>query len=195
MSTEDVEKSIKVVMFDCKPSNWIVWKEKWSAVAFRKGYGQPYRYQDICEYCRRPVHCATHCNDRQRASGDAGTVVFGVGDCTAPPSTDAASPNFSLMMVSCDTLSTGLVANTLVNKYLWIAAYGASSHMTCSNDRMFDCHNINDQIKISDGTFIKAITIGSKNVLVKQPDGKMAKVTISNVKYVHSTSEARMEIV
>jgi hypothetical protein len=38
MSTEEVERSIKVVMFDGKPPNWIaVWKEKWSAVAFKKG--------------------------------------------------------------------------------------------------------------------------------------------------------------
>jgi hypothetical protein len=49
---------------------------------------------------------------------------------------------------------------------------------------MFDCHPINDQIKIGDGIFIKAVTIGSKNVLVKQPDGAMAKVLISNVTYV-----------
>jgi hypothetical protein len=50
-------------------------------------------------------------------------VAFGVGACPAPPSTDAASPSFLLMMVGCDTLSTALVANALVNKYLWIPRY------------------------------------------------------------------------
>jgi hypothetical protein len=38
MSTKEVEQSIKVVMFHGKPPNWIVWKEKWGAVAFKKGY-------------------------------------------------------------------------------------------------------------------------------------------------------------
>jgi hypothetical protein len=33
---------------------------------------------------------------------------------------------------------------------------------------MFDCHLADDQIKIGDGTFTKAVKIGSKNVLVKQ---------------------------
>jgi hypothetical protein len=60
------------------------------------------------------------------------------------------------MMEGCDTLSTALVANTLVNKDLWI-----------------DSHPVDDQIKIGDSTFIKAVKIGSNNVLVKQPDGTM----------------------
>jgi hypothetical protein len=72
----------------------------------------------------------------------------------------------------------------LVNRDLRIANSGASCHMTCSDDCMFDCHPVDDQIKIGDGTFIKAVNISNKNVLVKQPDGPMAKVMISNVKYV-----------
>jgi hypothetical protein len=88
------------------------------------------------------------------------------------------------MMVGGDTLSTALVANSLVNKDLWIADSGASCHMTCNDDGMFDCNPVDDQIKIGDGTFIKAVKIGNKNVLVKQPDGVMAKVTVAHVKYV-----------
>jgi hypothetical protein len=38
MSTEEVERLIKVVIFDGKPPNWIVWIKKWGAVAFKKGY-------------------------------------------------------------------------------------------------------------------------------------------------------------
>jgi hypothetical protein len=76
------------------------------------------------------------------------------------------------------------VANSLVNKDLWIADSGASCHRTCSDDGMFDCHPADDQIKIGDGMFIKAVKIGNKNVLVKQPDGVMAKIMIANVKYV-----------
>jgi hypothetical protein len=59
------------------------------------------------------------------------------------------------------------VAHSLVNKDLWIADSGASCHMTCSDDGMFDCHPVDDQIKIGDGTFINAVKIGNKNVLVK----------------------------
>jgi hypothetical protein len=84
--------------------------------SFVNNWGQPYRYQGICEYCKRPGHRTTQCYDPQRASGDS--VVLGVGSCPAPPSTDAASPNFLLVMVGCDTLSTALVANTLVIKDL-----------------------------------------------------------------------------
>jgi hypothetical protein len=76
------------------------------------------------------------------------------------------------------------VAYSLVNEDLWIADSGASCRMTCSNDGMLDCHPVNYQIKISDGTFIKAVKIGNKNILFKKPDGTMAKVMISNVKYV-----------
>jgi hypothetical protein len=66
--------------------------------------GQSYRYQGICEYCKRPGYRATHCYDRQCASGDAGNVVFGVGACPVPLSTNPASPNLSLMMVGCDRI-------------------------------------------------------------------------------------------
>jgi hypothetical protein len=159
-----------------------------TAPSYVNARGQPYRYQGICGFCKRPGHREANCYDRQRASSDAGNVVLGTGPPSGPPplppSTDAASPNFSLMMIGCTTLSTALVANSLANQHLWIADSGASCHMTCSNDGMFDCTAVDDHIKIGDGTYIKAVKVGSKNVLVKQPDGTMAKITIMNVKYV-----------
>jgi hypothetical protein len=49
---------------------------------------------------------------------------------------------------------------------------------------MFDCTDVDDQIKMGEGTFIKAVKVGIKNVLVKQPDGSMVNVTILNCNYV-----------
>jgi hypothetical protein len=93
-------------------------------------------------------------------------------------------PNFSLMMVGCVTLTEALVANILVTKDLWITDSGASCHMTYLDVGMFDYHPVDEQIKIGDGTFTMVVKIVSKNGLVKQPVGTMAKVTISNIKYV-----------
>jgi gag-polypeptide of LTR copia-type len=50
MSGEEVEKSIKVVVFDGKQSSWIVWEEKFIARAIKKGYFMIFLAEDDAIY-------------------------------------------------------------------------------------------------------------------------------------------------
>jgi hypothetical protein len=87
-----------------------------TAPSYVNARGQPYCYQGICGFCMQPGHREANCYGHQHASSDAGNVVLGIGPPSgpppSPPSTDAASPNFSLIMIWCTTLSTALVANS-----------------------------------------------------------------------------------
>jgi hypothetical protein len=112
--------------------------------SYVNNHGQAYHYHCICEYCKRlaivqPIAMITSTHPVMRVTLSLVRVVVLIHHLPMP-----FYPNFSLMMVCCDTLSTALVASTLVNNDLWIADSRASCHMTCSNDGMFDCHLIND---------------------------------------------------
>jgi hypothetical protein len=43
--------------------------------------------------------------------------------------------------------------------------------MTCSDEGMFNCKILNEDIKVGDGNLIKATKMGSKRVNVLQPGG------------------------
>ena len=70
------------------------------------------------------------------------------------------------------------------SKNMWIGDTGASCHMTCSDQGMYDCVDIDDPIRVGDGKVIKATKMGSKKVWVKQKNGKDFHLTIHNCKYV-----------
>jgi hypothetical protein len=56
--------------------------------------------------------------------------------------------------------------------------------MTCSDDGMFNCVEINEDIKVGDGNFIKATKMGSRRVSDQQPGGVVKIFTINDCKYV-----------
>jgi hypothetical protein len=44
--------------------------------------------------------------------------------------------------------------------------------MTCRPEGMFECVDIDEDIKVGDGKYIKATKVGHKQVTVHQPNGK-----------------------
>jgi hypothetical protein len=70
------------------------------------------------------------------------------------------------------------------NMNLWIADTGASRHMTCSDQGMFNWKDINEDIKVGDGKSIKAKKMGSICVNVSQPGGVAKEFVITECKYV-----------
>jgi hypothetical protein len=79
---------------------------------------------------------------------------------------------------------TALLAHVNGNNNLWIANTGASCHMTCSPKGMFDCVDIDEDIKLGDGKYIKATKVGHKQGTGHQPNGKQELFVILNCKLV-----------
>jgi hypothetical protein len=49
---------------------------------------------------------------------------------------------------------------------------------------MYHCFDINEDIKVGDGNYIKATKMGEKHVLIRQPGGVLKGYVIYNCKYV-----------
>jgi hypothetical protein len=64
------------------------------------------------------------------------------------------------VLESC--LEVESLSTTHGNSDLWIVDTGASCHMTCSDEGMFNCKTIHEDIKVGDGNLIKAMKKGSK---------------------------------
>jgi hypothetical protein len=95
----------------------------------------------------------------------------------------SSSDCFGLTVIeSCQAIA--LISSHNAHIDLWIADTGASCHMTCDDNGMFNCKDINENIKVGDGNFIKATKMGSKRVSVRQPDGVVKVFTINSCKYV-----------
>lgn len=68
--------------------------------------------------------------------------------------------------------------------HLWIGDSGASCHMTCSDEGMFDCRQIQSSVKIGNGKTLSATKIGKKRMTVVQKDGTTTDVVLTDCKYV-----------
>jgi hypothetical protein len=79
---------------------------------------------------------------------------------------------------------TALLAHVNGNNNLWIADTGASCHMTCSPEEVFECVDIDEDIKLGDGKYIKATKVGHKQVTVHQPNVKQEMFVILDCKLV-----------
>jgi hypothetical protein len=56
--------------------------------------------------------------------------------------------------------------------------------MTCSDEGMYNCAGIKEDIKVGDGNFVKATKMGEKCVLIHQPGGVFKEYVIHECKYV-----------
>jgi hypothetical protein len=98
------------------------------------------------------------------------------------PSTNHTD-NFGLTVIeSCQAIA--FLTSSYANKDLWIDDTGASCHMTCNDVTMITCIDINEDIKVGYGNFIKAIKMGSKQVSVLQFSDVIKLFVINDVKYV-----------
>jgi hypothetical protein len=115
-----------------------------------------------------------------RDQRDAATTALASGNTPTPTT---STDNFGLTVIeSCQAVA--FLASSYANKDLWIAETGASCHMTCNDIGMFNCIDINEDIKVGDGNYIKAIKMGSKRVSILQPNNVIKHFVINDVKYV-----------
>jgi gag-polypeptide of LTR copia-type/Zinc knuckle len=141
------------------------------------------RFQGTCNYCKRTGHRESQCFDKLRDQRDAANTAI---ECCASSTTQVeeghSSQNFGFtVMETCHAVS---LFGSTSNKDLWIADTGASCHMTCNPAGMFNCVDINEDIKVGDGNYIKATKMGCKHVLVSQPGGVIKSYVINDCKYV-----------
>jgi hypothetical protein len=127
------------------------------------------KFKGNCNYCNKPGHKEAQCFKKKAAE----TANAASGD-----STEGTTPGVSFTVIDAMFLGVGN------SKNMWIGDTGASCHMTCSDQGMYDCVDIDDPICVGDGKVIKATKMGSKKVWGKQKNGKDFHLTIHNCKYV-----------
>jgi hypothetical protein len=85
---------------------------------------------------------------------DAATITLTSGNTPMPTPSLNQPDHFGLMVIeSCQAVA--FLASSYANKDLWIANTGASCHVTCNDVGMFNCVDINEDIKVGYGNFIK----------------------------------------
>ena len=83
-----------------------------------------------------------------------------------------------------------LAKNNIKNKTMYysediyIGDSGASCHMVHSDKGMYDATTIKEKITIGNGQSIEALKIGKKRGMIKNDDGTIMNVVLTNVKYV-----------
>jgi hypothetical protein len=98
------------------------------------------RQQNICACCKRPGHCESQCFDKQHAQRASANVASGANPNPSP------NTQLGLTMIEAG-YGTALLAHVNGNNNLWIADTGTSCHMTCSPEGMFECVDIDEDIK------------------------------------------------
>ena len=89
-----------------------------------------------------------------------------------------------LIVSDSDMSFNNVESRSNVDKNLWIADSGASSHMTNDLTGMTDLKDYSSNIKVGSGKILKATKIGRFVGSVKQKDGSEKRIVLSNVKYV-----------
>ena len=67
---------------------------------------------------------------------------------------------------------------------VWIGDTGSSCHLATSDKGMINVREINDSIKVGNGTTMDATKIGDLPVIITQKDGTKTKATLKGVKFV-----------
>jgi gag-polypeptide of LTR copia-type len=67
---------------------------------------------------------------------------------------------------------------------LWIGDTGASCHMTCSMEGMFNVRDINSPVQVGTGQSVPCGKIGDKRVRIIQEDGTMNDMILKDCKFV-----------
>jgi hypothetical protein len=94
-------------------------------------------------------------------------MALASGNTPMPTPLMNQTDHFGLMVLeSCQAVD--FLASSYDNKDVWIANTGASNHTTCNDVGILNGIDINVDIKVGDGNFIKAIKMGSKHVSVSQ---------------------------
>jgi hypothetical protein len=126
-------------------------------------------------------HRENQCFSKMCDQRDAATMALASGNTPIPTPSMNQPDHLRLMFIeSCQ--AAAILASSNANKDLWIADTGASCHMTCNDDGMFNCVNINKTIKVGDGNFIKAIFMGNKRVSVLQPSNVIKNFVINDIR-------------
>jgi hypothetical protein len=74
----------------------------------------------------------------------------------------------------------------------YIADSGATTHMTGSDQGMFDCEEINEKIKVGNGAFITAHKKGKIRAYMRSRDGTTASIVLRDVLYTPELAPASL---
>jgi hypothetical protein len=138
-------------------------------------------FSSSCTYCHKVGHREAQCFSKICDQRDAATTELAGGN-TPPTSNQLTELSDLLGSLLLKVVRLLLYFHHTV--LMWIADTIASCHLTCSDEGMFNCVEINEDIKVGDGNFIKATKMGSKRVSVQQPGGVVKIFTINDCKYV-----------
>ena len=127
------------------------------------------KFQGKCYHCGIFSHMEQDCYKKNRMKKEQSSS-------TTQQNTPAETSDVVMMTARADFGT--------INKNTWLGDTGSSAHMTNSMEGMFDVKQIQENIRIGDGTLMQTVAIGSKRVFVIQKDGDSIDVTLKKVKFV-----------
>jgi hypothetical protein len=100
------------------------------------------RFTGTCTYCKRVGYRESQCFSKARDERDAANAAVPGGTTQSSQPSTGKTVNFGLTVLET-CLEVASLSTTHGNSNLWIADTGASCHMTCSDEGMFNCKTIN----------------------------------------------------
>jgi hypothetical protein len=103
-------------------------------------------------YCNKVGHRESQWFSKMSDQRYAATTALASGSTPTPTTSTNQTDNFGLLMVIESCHAVAFLASSYANKDLCIANTGASCHMTCNDTGMFNCIDINEDIKVLETT-------------------------------------------
>ena len=119
----------------------------------------------VCYKCKKPGHKAFQCKAKPNKTSDKGDVMLTCADGN-------------------DKILNLKGKRGTINENTFIADSGASTHMTMSENGLFDVENIKSKIGVGDDHKLLSTKVGKKKIIIHQNNGKNIEVILTNVKYV-----------
>ncbi len=133
-------------------------------------------FDGICNYCKKRGHKISDCrkrlyNEKKKSEGENVNV--------ARANLPKIEEDNEYILAVCEFCSSAEISS----EEIWIGDSGASSHMVKSLKGVTDVQDINVDIRLGDGSLIKAVKSGTFKGTVEQVDGTQSKICLK-VKYV-----------
>ena len=148
----------------------------------KKGTGN---FLGKCFICNKVGHRASECPERKKKSSE-NVEVDNFGDLALTTSficnKVGDQPNIGDLALTTNFKNPTLNLPT-VDRNLWLADTGASSHMRNSIAGMFDIKSSNSSVQVADGDPLEVKMEGKWRGEILQKNGEKIKVTLDKVKY------------
>ena len=170
------------------------------------------QFKGKCNFCGKWGHKAADCREKKKSEGGKSPKFNGTcnfcgkyghkeKDCWSKQRQERANvtqeliDEVILMMYQSELTEyseteehpdddDGVALAALESNNIWIGDTGATCHLVARDYKMINVKMINEEIRVGNGSKLKAKKLGDLPVIIKQADGKETEAVLKNVKYV-----------